>query len=262
MKKWMLLILIPALAWSCSEEPKPEEKPAPPKKKVVQPKPKPKPKPKKPRGWINNGNVVERLTQYGKENPETIVDIYTTFGKVRVRLYKDTPLHRASFLLWAKKGFYNGSVFMRVAPDFIAQGGATHTDEQQAIKREIGKYTIPPEFHKHHFHKKGALGAARHYKDNPEKRSDSHRFYFVEGTRYNEPTLAKYEETNGYKYTKTQRDYYLGENQGAAHIDGQHTVFGEIISGYSVVPKLTHVETDSKDWPIDDLFIDSVKVIR
>ena len=68
-------------------------------------------------------------------------------------------------------------------------------------------------------------------------------------------------QTQDYKFTKKQREFYVSK-PGAAHLDGEHTVFGEIISGYSVIPKITQVERDSKDWPIEDLFIDSVKVVR
>ncbi|MCB0480983.1 MAG: peptidylprolyl isomerase [Flavobacteriales bacterium] len=221
---------------------------------------KPKDKPPKIEPLISDSNVVEFLTRYGKENKETNVRIYTTFGLIKARLFRDTPLHRASFLLWAKKGFYNGSVFMRVTPNFIAQGGTTSSDSQMQMKREIGNYTIPAEFSKTHFHKQGAIGMARHYEDNPDKRSDSHRFYFVEGTTYNRPTLAHYEKTQNYSYSQEQLDYYTSGNLGAAHIDGEHTVFGELISGQEVVKKLTEVPTDSRDWPLKDIYIDSVVV--
>lgn len=209
---------------------------------------------------ITDENVTEFLTQYGEENLENNALIYTSFGLIRAKLYKDTPLHRASFILWAKKGFYNGSVFMRVTPNFIAQGGTTSSDKQMNIKKEIGTYTIPSEFRKHRYHKQGAIGMARRYEGNPTKRSDSHRFYFVEGTTYNRPTLAHYEKTQDYTYSQEQLDFYTSGNKGAAHIDGEHTVFGELVSGQEVVKKLTEVQTDSRDWPLKDIFIDSVIV--
>lgn len=210
---------------------------------------------------INNDNVVEKLLAYGKENTETEVFIHTSKGSIKVRLYKDTPLHRANFILLAKKGYLDGCLFSRVVKDFMAQYGGSYDDKQREIQKKIGHYTIPAEMSHHHYHKKGALAAARSYSNNPEKRSSSDEFYFVEGTLYNDISLDKYEDENNYKYSEKQRNYYL-KNKGAAHIDGEHTVFGEIIKGYSVVPKLTNVLTDSQDWPNVDIYIDSVTVIR
>ncbi len=210
---------------------------------------------------ITNENVTEKLKKYGEGNPETIVEIYTTKGKIKVRLFKDTPLHRANFIMMAKKGFFEGSVFTRVVKNFMAQGGGTYNDAQVSIKNQIGSYTIPAEISKAHFHKKGAVGAARSYLQNPDKRSDPYAFYFVEGTHYTDFSLDFYEGENKYNYSKLQREYYKS-NTGAAHIDGQHTVFGEIISGFNVVPKLTNVKTDSRDWPNEDIYIEKVKVIK
>lgn len=210
---------------------------------------------------ITDENVTEKLLKYGEENPETILEIYTTKGQLKVRLFKDTPLHRANFVMMAKKGFFEGSVFTRVVKNFMAQGGGTYNDEQVEIKKQIGNYTIPNEISKSRFHKKGALGAARSYLANPDKRSDPFAFYLVEGTTYTESALDHYEYENKYKYSSTQRDYYK-TNTGAAHIDGEHTVFGEIIEGFNVVPKLTNVKTDSRDWPNDDILIEKVVVIK
>lgn len=260
LKKLLFLVIIAASLIACSEDPKIEPSPS---KKVTKPiKPKVK-KVKKAviKPIITKDSVRENLLAYGKKNPETIIDIFTSMGKVRIRLYKDTPLHRASFLLLCKEGYFKHSVFTRVAPFFIAQGGGTYTKEQTAVSRKTGVYTIPSEFKRHRIHKQGAVAAAREYKNNPEKASDPFAFYFVEGTLYNHPTLDRYEQEKDYKFTKKQRDFYVS-NPGAAHLDGEHTVFGEIVSGYSVIPKITQVDRDSKDWPVKDIFIDSVIVVR
>lgn len=210
---------------------------------------------------INEENVKEKLLAYGKENPETVVEIYTTKGKVTVKLFNDTPLHRANFIMMAKKGFYEGSVFTRVVKNFMAQGGGTYNDKQVDIKKQIGAYTIPNEISRKHIHKKGALGAARGYLSNPDKRSDPYAFYLVEGMIYPKEMLTHYEMKNNYTFSAEQIDYYT-KKPGAAHIDGEHTVFGEIIEGFSVVPKLTNVRTDSRDWPHDDILIEKVVVVK
>ena len=243
----------------CSDEPK---------KVTVKPKVVQKVKPKKvvepitsKPDLINNSNVEEKLLAYGKENPETILDVYTTYGKLRVRLFKDTPLHRANFVMLAKKGFFEGSVFTRAVQHFIAQGGGTFQEKQVDIKKSIGSYTVPSEIKRNRIHKRGALGAARGYLNNPDKRSDPYAFYFVEGMKYPKDMLKHYEMKNNYSYSEKQVNYYTTK-PGAAHIDGEHTVFGEIISGYNVVPKITIVETDSREWPRVDILIDSVVVIK
>ncbi len=210
---------------------------------------------------ITNENVVEKLMAYGKKNPETTVLITTSLGEIKIKLYKDTPLHRASFIMLAKSGYFNGTVFTRVVKDFMAQGGSPYTYVQVDLQKSIGLYTVPAEMTKKHIHKRGAVCAARDYENNPDKRSDPFVFYFVEGTRFSDESLDRYEKTNGYHYSATQRNYYLNK-PGAAHLDGEHTVFGEIISGYSVVPKLTAVETDRQGWPIEDIFIVKIEVLK
>ena len=254
--KTIILFLVLTLFACSRNEPKEVIQTKVVKKKVL-PVKKEIPKP----DLITNKNVVERLTAYGNDNPETVVELFTTKGKIKIRLYEDTPLHRANFILLAKSGYYDGCLFSRVVKNFMAQFGGSYDEKQKEIQKTIGTYTIPSEISRHHFHKKGTLAAARSYTNNPDKRSAMDELYFVEGTIYSDLSLDKYEEENNYKYNATQRNYYL-KNAGAAHIDGEHTVFGEIISGFSVVTKLTHVVTDNQDWPNIDMYIDSVKVIK
>lgn len=210
---------------------------------------------------ISNKNVEDKLLAYGKENPETIVLIHTTFGKIKVRLFEETPLHRANFIMWVKKGYFTNSVFSRVVKGFMAQAGGSYEEYQLNIKKSIGNYTIPNEFNKKLFHKRGAIAAARKYLANPEKRSEPDEFYFVEGSVYSHAALDKYERDNNYKYSKAQRAYYT-KTPGAAHLDGEHTVFGEIIEGFEVVPKLTAVDTDSQDWPVTDIYVEKIEIIK
>lgn len=210
---------------------------------------------------ITNKNVEEKLLKYGQENDETLALVKTDFGDIKIRLYKDTPLHRASFILMAKNDCFNNIVFTRVAKDFMAQAGGTYDDSIIAKRNEIGRYTIPAEISTNHYHKKGAVGAARSYNDNPYKRSSPFNFYFVEGSVFNKETLDNYEKNNSYTYPNDHRQYYMN-NPGAAHIDGQHTVFGEVIEGIEIIPKLTSVAKDSRDWPITDIYIREVVIIE
>lgn len=200
------------------------------------------------------------MLAYGKKHPQTRAEITTSFGKITIKLFEDTPLHRANFIMLANKGYFDSTVFNRVVPNFMAQCGAGHLGRHTDLKRDFGRYTIPAELNQKHFHKRGAVAMAREYKNNPEKRSNPYAFYFVEGTTFSNETLDIYEKKNGYSYSKLQRNYYT-KKPGAAHIDGEHTVFGEIVSGYSVVPKLTAVKTDGQDWPYEDVFILKVEIL-
>src|SRR5882672_8389540 len=72
---------------------------------------------------ITNENKQESLLQYGKNNPEKNVIIETSFGTIRLRLYDETPLHRANFIKLIKEGYYDQSEFYRIVENFVVQGG-------------------------------------------------------------------------------------------------------------------------------------------
>ena len=54
---------------------------------------------------------------------ERIVEITTDMGKIKIKLYNETPQHRDNFIKLANEGFYNGTLFHRVIKDFMIQGG-------------------------------------------------------------------------------------------------------------------------------------------
>src|SRR5687767_1601698 len=107
----------------------------------------------KPKGTvITKENLREVLTKYGRENPENEVLIETKYGNIRLKLFEDTPLHRANFVKLIKEGFYDDDAnFYRIVFEFMVQGG----DLKQNLT-----YRIPAEFHQKYFHKKGALSMA------------------------------------------------------------------------------------------------------
>lgn len=255
--RYFVFILASYLFVSCSQ--KPEESPSSaPTPEITEVEPvieKPK------RKVITDDNVADTLLAYGKVHPETIAKITTSLGIIKIRLFKETPLHRANFIMVANTGYFDSTVFSRVVPNFMAQAGSGYNGKHTDLKIQMGAYTIPAEFNARLFHKKGAVAMAREYRNNPDKRSNPYAFYFVEGSIFSDETLDIYEKKTGNKFTKEQRDYYT-KNPGAAHIDNEHTVFGEIIEGFDVVPKLTAVETDGQDWPREDLFILKVEILK
>ena len=198
---------------------------------------------------MTEDNVVEELTRYGRENSEKRVRIITPMGKIVVELYDNTPLHRANFIHLVKEHYYDGTEFYRVIDGFMIQGGDTDGYERRAVKEKIGKYTLPPEFREENFHKRGALSMVREYENNPEKRSSPFEFFIVQGTKYTDGELSGTEFNYNVKISPEHRTVYR-EQGGCAHLDGQHTVFGEVVEGMDVVDRIAAVETDQGDWPI------------
>jgi cyclophilin family peptidyl-prolyl cis-trans isomerase len=183
-------------------------------------------------------------TSQNKSTAETLVLIKTEYGDITLKLYNDTPKHRDNFIKNIKEGWYNGSPFHRIIPQFMIQGGGNKDG-----RADIG-YTIPAEILPSHIHKKGALAAARLGDQvNPEKKSSGCQFYIVQGSVLDESTLTMYEQRYKTTFTPEQRKAYttLG---GAPWLDGGYTVFGEVVSGYEVVDKIAAVPRDAGDKPL------------
>ena len=112
---------------------------------------------------VKKDNAAADTAAVNKE--DVIVKISTTMGDIKVRLYGDTPRHRDNFVKLAKEGFYNGVLFHRVINEFMVQTG--DPDSKNAPKgKMLGSgdpgYTLEAEFvYPKHFHKRGALAAAR-----------------------------------------------------------------------------------------------------
>jgi len=123
---------------------------------------------------------------------ETVVVIKTSMGTIKAKLYNDTPKHRDNFIKLVNEGWYNGSPFHRVIKDFMIQGG------QNADGSLDPGYRVPAEIKDNHFHKKGALCAARQGDQvNPQKASSGSQFYIVQGKTYDDRTLDMFESRMG-----------------------------------------------------------------
>jgi cyclophilin family peptidyl-prolyl cis-trans isomerase len=177
--------------------------------------------------------------------PETLVIIHTTMGDITAKLYNDTPKHRDNFIKLINEGWYNGSPFHRVINHFMIQGGGNKEGRQDP------GYTIEAEFRPNHFHKKGALAAARMPDQvNPEKRSSGSQFYIVQGQVVNEQYLNAITAQTGHVFTDEQKKVYetIG---GTPHLDGGYTVFGEVLTGFDVIDKIAAVKTGRGDVPVE-----------
>ncbi len=180
---------------------------------------------------IDNKNTVPFLEKYGSLNPETRLVIKTRLGDIGLRLYEDTPLHRASFVFLAKVGYFDTTCFYRVVPDFIIQGGESERLDTQRYKARYMRYKIPPEFRENRRHKYGAIALARDWVNNPQKKSTAFEFYIVQNRK------------------------------GAHHLDGEHTVFGEVTYGFETIDRIVNLEAGSDEWPLEDVFM-KIEVVK
>lgn len=194
---------------------------------------------------------------------EAMVLIETNLGNIKVKLYDSTPQHKENFLKLAREGFYNGTLFHRVIPGFMIQGGDPDSRNAQPGQRlGVGGpgYTIPAEIGAKHF--RGALSAARQGDQvNPEKRSSGSQFYIVQNGPVPEAQLNQIIQQKGLQYTPEERDYYLKVG-GTPFLDGDYTVFGQVVEGLDVVDKIAAVQRDGADRPVQDVKMTKVSVIE
>lgn len=195
----------------------------------------------------------------------TLVEMQTSCGKIVVMLYDDTPLHRDNFIKLVNENVYDSLLFHRVIAGFMIQGGDPDSKNarpgQMLGEGSLG-YNIPAEFRPNLFHKRGTLCAAREGDDvNPQKESSSSQFYIVQGRTWNDMELNMIEQRYGKHFPEQQREVYrtLG---GAPHLDGDYTVYGEVIEGMDVVDEIAAAKRDRFDRPLKDIRIISTKVIK
>lgn len=120
--------------------------------------------------------------------PGKTVIFNTSAGVMKARLYEDVPNHVRTFIDRAKRGEYDGTLFTRVIPEFMIQGGAPDSRNSPAGARcGFGDRSaeILPEMNSKYFNKRGALAAPRQNDNvNPQKKSDMSQFFIVQGKVY------------------------------------------------------------------------------
>ncbi len=170
-------------------------------------------------------------TAAGKGNPMVLLS--TSMGDIKVELYPDkAPVTVKNFLDYVKAGYYNGTIFHRVIPGFMIQGGGLTADMQD--KREGQKAAIKNESDNGLKNDTGTLAMAR---TNVPDSATSQFFINV--------------KDNG----------SLNRTAGNAG----YAVFGKVVEGMDVVKKIEQVKTGSKgghdDVPVDPVTIKSAKVV-
>lgn len=208
------------------------------------------------------GNKVQRKesTVYVEAPSNCMALLKTSMGILVVELSEETPGHLQNFSELVESGFYNGIFFHRIIDDFMVQGGGN--ENRNSGKRFTDPVTIPQEISTDLPHYKGALAAARMPDDmNPEKASSGSQFYLVDGRKLTADRMKKIQEEKLFDYTEEQIEKYIAVG-GAPQLDGEYTVFGQLISGFDVLDAMAKTDTDKYDKPLEDIVILEARMLN
>ena len=206
---------------------------------------------------------VELMNFTAPKEGDTIIEMnIRDYGTVKFRLFPEyADKGCENFVELAKKGYYDGLTFHRVIRDFMIQGGDPLGTGQGGESTWGGKFDGGSDPHLGHV--TGALAYAN--SGAPDEKSaptasDGSQFYIVTGDQnINDDTFAYYEQY-GYSFSDKQKEMYKKVG-GAPFLDGNYTIFGQVIDGLDVIFKVQYVPTDANDKPLaGDVIIDSVKV--
>lgn len=180
------------------------------------------------------------------------VRVSTVKGDITLMLYDETTKHRDNFIRGIKTGLFKDAEFNRVIKSFVSQGGELDQTiaDREKLHPEQPVQRIGAEIKPNLFHKKGALGQGRN--DNPEKSSFIDQIYLVEGKIQTDAQLDQIEAKTGRKFSVAQREIYK-QKGGLPGLDGDYTIFGEIVSGMDVAEAINSVPTQKTDVPVSPL---------
>jgi cyclophilin family peptidyl-prolyl cis-trans isomerase len=180
-------------------------------------------------------------------------------------LFDETPEYRDNFIKLVSDDFYDSLLVHRVIKDFLIQTGAADTrnaGRDDVVGWQGPGYSIPMKLVPGIFHRRGAIAASKLPTErNPRNFSDGSQFYVVCGRVFTPEELDKIEKQKNKKFTPEQRQVYTTIG-GAPYLDGDYTVFGEVVSGMEVVDKIASVEVYNVDRPEKDIRIIDVEIIK
>ena len=213
---------------------------------------------------------IQAQTQIDTLRHEVLLE--TDSGNIRIQLYNETPLHRDNFLRLVRSGAYDGVLFHRVIKDFMIQTGdmgSKTAKPGQALGDTPESYSLPAEIlYPELLHRRGAVAAAREGDDvNPKRESSASQFYIVWGIRFSDGQLDwAQERLNAHTDSTVQmtpevRRIYK-EVGGTPHLDGQYTVFGQVLEGMDVVERIQQQPVDANDRPLTDVHVRKASVLK
>ncbi|MBI4433667.1 peptidylprolyl isomerase [Candidatus Uhrbacteria bacterium] len=152
----------------------------------------------------------------------------TNLGVIELELFAaDAPKTVENFLTLAQKGYYNGTMFHRVIPQFMIQGGDPLTKERPKDIRVHGTggpgYTFADEINTHTL-VRGSLAMA-----NAGPNTNGSQFFIVTA-------------------------------QATPWLDGKHTNFGRVTAGMDVVDRIEGVATNGSNHPVEDVIVETITV--
>ena len=158
------------------------------------------------------------------------------YGTIKLDLDGNAaPITVANFAELSNSGFYDGLAFHRIIEGFMIQAGDPYSRDTSLVNmwgQGGPDYTVPAEFVPDYRHKKGALAAARKGDmANPKKASSGSQFYIVH------------------------------DENSCVHLDGQYSVFGEVVEGLEVIDIIATVPVDRMDRPYEDVVIITVRPV-
>jgi len=203
--------------------------------------------------------VFVACTAFAQKNK---IKIETDSGTIIVMLYDNTPQNTDNMVKLAKEHSYDSTLFHRCIPQFVIQGGDPQSKQAkpgQMLGSGELSYKVPAEINDADYHKRGALGVAR---DNtPDKSGSACQFYIVVGKKCTDEELDNMSKRSGRTFTPEQREVYKTIG-GTPHLDGNYTVFGEVVEGMDVVDKIANAPRDMHDRPKTDIRMISVRVMK
>lgn len=179
---------------------------------------------------------------------EAEAELSTSMGKINIKLFPEiAPKAVENFLTHAKEGYYNGLTFHRVINEFMIQGGDPKGDGTGGESIWGDPFENEPSNQLYHI--RGALAMANAGAD-----TNGSQFFIVQNNK---------DVSDGLLFD----DYPTGiidayKKGGVPSLDGDYTVFGQVISGMDVVDKIAAVETDANDKPTTNVTIDTVTVLK
>ncbi|GLB51631.1 hypothetical protein NBRC110019_06700 [Neptunitalea chrysea] len=174
---------------------------------------------------LTTKNAVDFFFNYEKTITENKVRLKTKYGNIDIKLFENTPYHRANFIYLTKKKYFDSTYFYRAVPNFVIQGGNTDNYKTSKKRNEIGHYLLPPDNFKGHSHRRGIVSMPSSNIDNPHKFASPYEFFIVV------------------------------QNPGAFHLDGEYTAFGKVIAGMDVVDTISKLRTDEREWPFENVIM-------
>ena len=181
---------------------------------------------------LTEKNAMDFFLEYDKLHKENVVELDTDMGKIEITLFNETKFHRSNFLYLSKLNYFKSTQFYRVINNFIIQGGNSDNRKIWRKRKSIGKYLLPVDNNHGFKHSRGMVSMPSSIIENPHKLASPYEFFIVQS------------------------------KSGAHFLDGDYTIFGKVTKGMDVVDKIAGVDTDDLDWPISNIFINNVKVLR